>query len=83
MRIVGGKHRGRNLIRVGKDTTRETADMVKESVFNIIADRIYDANMLDLFAGTGQIGIEALSRGAAMTVFIDSNPDSIRCYGNP
>ncbi|MHB1453296.1 MAG: 16S rRNA (guanine(966)-N(2))-methyltransferase RsmD [Saccharofermentanales bacterium] len=78
-RVITGSARGTQLRTPRGMNTRPTADRVKESVFNIIADRIYDINMLDLFAGTGQMGIEALSRGAAKVVFIDSNPDSIDC----
>jgi len=77
MRIVGGKHRGRNLKRVGKDTTRETADMVKESVFNMLGGKI-DGVVLDLFAGSGAYGIEALSRGADFLYAVDHDRDAIK-----
>jgi len=77
MRIVGGKHRGRNLMRVGKDTTRETADMVKESVFNMLGQRI-EGVVLDLFAGSGAYGIEALSRGASFLYAVDHDRDAVK-----
>jgi len=57
---------------------RPTSDMVKESVFNIIQFDIEGRRVLDLFAGTGQLGIEALSRGAASVVFVDSKPDAAK-----
>ena len=77
MRIVGGKHRGRNLIRVGKDTTRETADMVKESVFNMLGGSIQGV-VLDLFAGSGAYGLEALSRGASFLYAVDHDRDAVK-----
>ena len=77
MRIVGGKHRGRNLMRVGKDTTRETADMVKESVFNMLGGTIH-GTVLDLFAGSGAYGIEAISRGATFLYAVDHDRDAIK-----
>ena len=76
MRIISGAARGRKL----KEPTgagfsiRRTSDMVKESVFNIVQFDIEGRRVLDLFAGTGQLGIEALSRGAKSVVFVDSNP---------
>ena len=60
MRIIGGYHKGRILKRVGKKTTRETADMVRESVFNMVHAQHYK-RVLDLFAGSGSYGLEALS----------------------
>jgi len=77
MRIIGGKHRGRPLTRVGKITTRETADMVKESVFNMLGGRI-DGNALDLFAGSGAYGLEAISRGASHLFAVDSDRDAVK-----
>ncbi len=77
MRIVGGKHRGRNLVRVGKTTTRETADMVKESVFNMLGGSI-DGIVLDLFAGSGAYGLEAISRGASFLHAVDHDKDAIK-----
>ena len=73
LRVIGGKARGRKLRSVPGDTTRPVTDMVKEAVFNIIGSDIVDASLLDLFAGTGAIGIEALSRGAAYVLFNDLN----------
>jgi len=77
MRIIGGFHRGRILKRVGKTTTRETADMVKESVFNMISNKSYKC-VLDLFAGSGSYGLEALSRGAKYLYAVDKDKDAIR-----
>ncbi|WP_457574250.1 16S rRNA (guanine(966)-N(2))-methyltransferase RsmD [Desulfolithobacter sp.] len=73
MRITGGTARGRKLHGPagGKDTIRPTSDRVREALFNILGDRIDGALVLDLFAGTGALGIEALSRGARHAVFVD------------
>lgn len=73
LRVVGGKAKGRKLRSVPGDTTRPVTDMVKEAVFNILGPDIQDSSLLDLFAGTGAIGIEALSRGAAYVLFNDLN----------
>ena len=78
MRVISGSARGRMLDAVPGKNTRPTTDKVKESVFNILQFRLYDAAMLDLFAGTGQMGIEALSRGAAECVFIDRRADAVK-----
>ena len=77
MRIISGSARGRKLKDVKIDI-RPTSDMVKESVFNIIQFDIEGRRVLDLFAGSGQLGIEALSRGAKSAVFVDSNPESVK-----
>ncbi len=77
MRIIGGKHRGRNLARVGKITTRETADMVKESVFNMLGGTI-DGIVLDLFAGSGAYGLEAISRGASFLYAVDHDRIAVK-----
>jgi len=77
LRVIGGSARGR-ILRSPKGTKiRPTADRVKEALFNVLAGRIKDAVVLDLFAGTGALGIEALSRGAARAVFVDRSRDSI------
>lgn len=78
MRVIAGKYRGRTLQGPKHKGLRPTADRVKEALFNIIGSRIIGADFLDLFAGTGGIGIEALSRGAASSVFSDMNPQSIK-----
>jgi len=78
MRIISGSARGRKLKEPVGDTIRPTSDKVKESVFNIIQFDIEGRRVLDLFAGSGQFGIEALSRGAKSVVFVDSAADSIK-----
>lgn len=70
-RVISGKAKGRRLKLVPGDTTRPIMDRVKESLFNILGD-VEGTRWLDLFAGTGQVGIEALSRGAAAVVFVDN-----------
>ena len=71
LRVISGKARGRKLKSVPGDITRPITDRVKEALFNIIGRDIQEATLLDLFAGTGSVGIEALSRGAAFVRFID------------
>lgn len=71
MRVISGTARGKKLTPVPGMDTRPTTDRVKESVFNIIQNHVRGAHVLDLFAGTGQMGIEALSRGAAHCDFVD------------
>lgn len=71
LRIIGGEYRGRRLSTVKGSHTRPTADRMRESLFNILRPHIPGAHVLDLFAGTGALGIEALSRGAASAVLID------------
>ncbi len=78
IRVIAGSARGRKLKLVPGDTTRPIMDRVKEALFNIIGRNIYDAVFLDLFAGTGSVGIEALSRGAAKAVFVDLEPKAIK-----
>jgi 16S rRNA (guanine(966)-N(2))-methyltransferase RsmD len=78
MRVITGKARGMRLISLeGTDIIRPTADAVKESMFSIVQFDIEDAVVLDLFAGSGQLGIEALSRGAKKAYFVDSSKASI------
>lgn len=72
MRVISGKAKGRKLKAVPGDSTRPIMDRVKENLFNILGDWVIGSRWLDLFAGTGQVGIEALSRGAAEVVFVDS-----------
>ncbi len=78
MRIITGKHRGRKLISPKHEGVRPTSDRVKESVFNILADKLNGSVVLDLFAGSGSLGFEALSRGASEVYFVDNNKDSIK-----
>jgi len=78
MRIIGGELKGKKLTPFRGDLTRPTADRVRESIFNICASKISNANVLDLFAGTGALGLEALSRGAASAVFIDFAPNAVK-----
>jgi len=78
MRVIGGKARGLKLVAPQGLATRPTPDRVREALFNIIADHIPGARFLDLFAGTGANGIEALSRGAAHSTFIDRSTKSIQ-----
>lgn len=73
LRVIAGTMRGRRLALVPGDSARPIMDRVKESLFNIIGPGIVDATILDLFGGTGSVGIEALSRGAARAVFVDSD----------
>jgi len=78
LRVIAGSAKGRRLKPVPGDSTRPIMDRVKEALFSIIGREIYDARVLDLFAGTGSVGIEALSRGAAYTLFTDLNRNAIR-----
>lgn len=78
MRIIGGDHRGRKLRPVPGRGIRPTADRTREAVFNILGDRVWGAVVLDLFAGTGALGLEALSRGAAEAIFVDRMPAALR-----
>ena len=73
MRVIAGKARGMKLNTIEGLSTRPTIDRMKETLFNIIAFDLPDARVLDLFSGSGGIGIEALSRGAKEAVFVESN----------
>ena len=77
MRVISGKARGINLKTPAGMSTRPTADRVKEAIFSIIQFDLPGATVLDLFGGTGQLGIEALSRGAKSAVFVD---ESVAAY---
>lgn len=77
MRIVAGKYRGRKLTPPSDDSVRPTTDRIKETVFNILQWDVEGARVLDLFAGSGALGIECLSRGAAEVVFADKSPASV------
>jgi len=77
MRVIAGLCRGKGLKSVKGMTTRPTADRVKEAVFNVLNFRVKDAVFLDLFAGTGSMGIEALSRGAAAAFFVEKDRKAV------
>jgi len=80
MRVIGGRLKGRNLASPATRDIRPTADRLRESVFNILIhaydDPIADARVLDLFAGTGALGIEAVSRGAKFALFVDNGAEA-------
>ncbi|MCP4694458.1 MAG: 16S rRNA (guanine(966)-N(2))-methyltransferase RsmD [Desulfobacterales bacterium] len=76
MRIIAGEFRGRKLRPLRGDRIRPTADRCREAIFNILSTRVQDALVLDLFAGTGALGLEALSRGARSALFLDNHRDS-------
>ena len=80
MRVVGGRLRGRNLATPKSQAVRPTADRLRESLFNILThgygNAVVDARVLDLFAGTGALGIEASSRGAAFVLFVDDGAEA-------
>lgn len=83
MRIIAGKHRGRRLNVPRGAAFRPTADRVREALFNILGHHsgvpeLEDATVLDVFAGTGAYGLEALSRGAARAVFVDRDPAALK-----
>jgi len=78
LRIIGGELRGKKLCPIKGQSIRPTADRVRESIFNILAFQLSGQVVLDLFAGTGALGLEALSRGAAFAYFIDNHSEAIR-----
>lgn len=77
MRVISGSARGRKLKAPEGLTTRPTTDRIKESLFNIIAPDLFECRFLDLFSGSGSMGIEAVSRGAQKAVLVDSDRNSI------
>jgi 16S rRNA (guanine966-N2)-methyltransferase len=76
MRIIAGQRRGHKFDGPRDQSTRPTSDLVRESVFNILGDSVEGLLVLDLFAGTGALGLEALSRGAERAVFVERNRDN-------
>ena len=79
MRVIAGEARGRRLEALpGTDITRPTLDQVKEAMFSIVQFDLPGARVLDLYAGSGQLGIEALSRGAKRCVFLDASREAIQ-----
>lgn len=77
MRIIAGKYRGHQLVAFDADHIRPTTDRVKETLFNKLQFEIDGARVVDLFCGTGNLGIEALSRGAQFCTFVEKNPKSL------
>ena len=82
MRVISGTAKGRRLESVSGGGTRPITDRAKEALFSILGDAIRDARMLDLFAGTGSVGIEALSRGAAEVVFVERWGAALKVIGH-
>jgi 16S rRNA (guanine966-N2)-methyltransferase len=78
VRVIAGALKGKKLCPIRGLKIRPTSDYVRESIFNILAGGVEDVFVLDLFAGTGGLGIEALSRGAAAAVFVDKDPQAIK-----
>jgi 16S rRNA (guanine(966)-N(2))-methyltransferase RsmD len=78
MRIIAGTFRSRQLKSLKGLSLRPTSDMMRETLFNILGPRVAGSRFLDLFAGTGAIGIEAISRGAAHVVFVEKHPATVR-----
>lgn len=78
MRVITGIYKGRKIMSLKHEGVRPTTDRVKENIFNIISSYISDSVVLDLFSGTGAIGIECLSRGAKEVYFVDSDRDSYK-----
>ena len=77
MRVISGVAKGQKLISPKGLDTRPTSDRVKEALFNIVSSRVLEARVLDLYAGSGALGIEALSRGARRAVFVDSSAKAV------
>ena len=82
LKIISGKYRGHKINFDFRNTTRPTSGLVKESIFNILQYDVVDSDFLDLFFGSGQIGLEALSRGAKHVVFVDYNKYCRDCLSN-
>lgn len=79
MRVIAGKARRLNLKTVPGLDTRPTTDRIKETLFNILQPYLADCRFLDLFSGSGSIGIEAISRGASLAIFVEKNPKACAC----
>jgi len=78
MRIIAGTHRGRHILPPANAATRPITDRVKQSLFDVLSPRIEGANVLDLFAGTGSMGLESLSRGAARATFFEADRSAVK-----
>lgn len=77
-RIIAGRFRGRRIQAPAGAETRPTADAMKETVYNVLGDVVRDARVADLFAGSGSLGLEALSRGARRAVFVENAPGALK-----
>jgi len=77
MRVVAGRYGGRRLVAPPGSATRPTSDRVREALFSVLGPSVQGARVLDLYAGSGALGIEALSRGAASAVFVDRSPRAV------
>lgn len=77
MRIIAGQRRGHRIDGPTTRDTRPTSDMVRESIFNILGDRVEELLVIDLFAGTGALGLEALSRGARRAIFVEIHRENV------
>ena len=78
MRVISGSAKGKKLKAPAGLNTRPITDMIKEALFNVLAGKVADAKLLDLFAGSGSVGIEALSRGAQTVVFVDNSVEALK-----
>ena len=78
MRIIAGERKGHTIVAPRGRETRPTSDRVRENIFNIVAPWVEGAHVLDLYAGSGAMGLEALSRGAANAVFVESDAEAVR-----
>jgi 16S rRNA (guanine966-N2)-methyltransferase len=78
IKIIAGKHRGKKLYMANKETTRSSKNILKESVFNTLQFEVVDSIFVEVFAGTGSIGLEALSRGAKFAYFLEKDPHSFK-----
>ena len=78
MRIVSGKYRGKKLKEFELSSTKPTTDRVKESIFNLIQFDVFNSVVLDLFSGTGALGVESISRGAKKVYMVDNNDEAIK-----
>jgi len=79
MRVIAGTYRRRTLVAPAGHETRPTSDRLRETLFNVLAPQIEGARFADLYAGTGAVGIEALSRGAAHVTFVESAAAALAC----
>ena len=78
MRVIAGSHRGRRLSGPEGTALRPTSDMVRQAIFSILGTQVSGSRFLDLYAGTGAVGIEALSRGALAVTFVESDPKAVQ-----